>query len=246
MEEIHFFFKGGSLTVKKRICILQNCAETVSALEGLGFTALTVTPAVGLDSEISAHADMLVHICPDGTVFVHDSQTALTEKLLSLGCNAVPVSHRFGAYPADVALNAAASGAFAAGRKDAVHPLILEKYGEAFLDVRQGYAKCSSCFAGERAVITEDCGIARAFEEKGFDTLLIEKGDVYLSEKHYGFFGGATGSPDEKTLLINGELSYHRDAEKIRAFLNRHGVSPVELKKGKITDIGSILSVKGK
>lgn len=222
---------------------MQNSAGTVNALRKLGFNVLTVTAAEGLESETACHTDMLVHVSTDKTVFVHSSQTELINELQSRGIKTQVLTHVFGRYPDDVAFNVACLGKYGVGKKSAVHTAIAGIYGENFIDVKQGYAKCSISPVGENAVITEDTGIANDLKNKGFSVLEISKGDVYLSEKHYGFFGGATGRPDNMTLLINGELKTHRDAEKIRNFLDLHGVTPVELKKGQITDIGSILFV---
>ena len=230
--------------MNKKICV---CGDetAAAALDKLGYTVLTVKPEPGLPGETGTHADMLV--CPSGggVCIVHSAQTRLKAELETLGVAVVSVPHIFGAYPLDAAFNVAVAGGFAVGRENAVPAAVKNALGCEFVNVKQGYAKCSTCFAGKNAVITEDKNIAAVFSERNFDVLMIEKGDVYLSERHYGFFGGATGSPDENTLLINGSLRYHRDGEKIRNFLFGHGVKPVELKNGRITDIGSVLFVRG-
>ena len=74
--------------------------------------------------------------------------------------------------------------------------------------------------------------------------LRIAPGDVYLSERHYGFFGGASGKIAKDKLAVTGSLAAHRDGDRIREFAQQNGVEIVELTAGRITDIGGILPLK--
>ena len=94
---------------------------------------------------------------------------------------------------------------------------------------------------GHHAQCAAMLGIAAALQPHGFDVLPLSKGDVFLSERHYGFFGGASGKIAPETLAINGSLRTHRDGERIAAFLKKHGIEPLELHSGQIADVGGIL-----
>ena len=127
---------------------------------------------------------------------------------------------------------------------DAGLTAFLRTTGREMIQVKQGYAKCSVCFVTDRAFITEDPSIAHALEKRGADVLRIAPGDIYLSERHYGFFGGASGKLAKDRLAVAGSLAAHRDGRRIREFAQQNGVDIVELTNCPITDIGGILPLK--
>lgn len=206
----------------------------------------TVSPAQeeALAPEERAHADMLLCHTGGGDVFLAPEQRALAESLKKRGFSVCPGAALTREYPGNIRYNVAVGGDFVLGRFDCTDPGLLERLsagGRRLLPVRQGYAKCSLCFVSETAMITEDAGIAEALASIGKDVLLLSAGDVYLSGSHYGFFGGAAGLISPHVLAVTGALSFHRDGRRIRAFLEKYNVIPVELSDGKITDIGGIL-----
>ena len=93
----------------------------------------------------------------------------------------------------------------------------------------------------ENAFITEDPSIAHTLEAHGKTVLRISPGDVSLSERHTGFFGGASGKIAPDKLAVTGRLARHRDGDAIRAFAAAHGVAVAELTDGPILDVGGIL-----
>ncbi|MBR3596764.1 MAG: hypothetical protein IKL47_07300 [Clostridia bacterium] len=200
-----------------------------------------------LPKEVSSHQDMLLCHVGDSHIFCDPSQD---KSILRKEGFSVYTGENIGStYPHDVKLNAAVGN-----RIYIYNPATIDGYlndelllsGYLGFQTKQGYTKCSVCFVTETAVITEDASIAAALKNTDFDVLMISKGDIYLSEKHYGFFGGSTGKINKDILAVTGELKYHRDGEKIRDFCEKHGVTIKELQKGRITDIGSILPLKQK
>ncbi len=118
---------------------------------------------------------------------------------------------------------------------------ILTSEGYEIVCVRQGYTKCSICPIDENTIITADYSIAKEAEKLGMDVLVITNNTICLPGYDNGFFGGCAGMGDKDLLFINGELKTHPDGEKIRAFLHNKSIKIKELKKGPLTDIGSIL-----
>lgn len=216
---------------------------TLSALKNLGIEALSPVKNPLLQEEISEHSDMLFFYGGNGVCLVSPEQTELAESLTALGFSVKLSQEIFSPYPNDVKLNFALCKDKLTGNfgyaDNSLRDLLSD--GVKRINVKQGYAKCSLCIVNENAFITEDRGIARALRESGAKVLEISSGDVYLSHRHFGFFGGATGKLSKNRLAINGNLKYHRDGEKIRGFLAEENVLPVELFDGKITDIGGII-----
>lgn len=150
----------------------------------------------------------------------------------------------FGKYPDDIPYNCAVTENFAVHNFKYCDPVIvstLKKLNKKLIDVKQGYSKCSVCFAGKNTVITEDPEIAQAVNDNGYRSLLIGRGSIRLEGFDYGFFGGATGLIEPDTLLINGKLSTHKSCELITKFTKENNITIVELNKDHITDAGSII-----
>ncbi|MBQ6065362.1 MAG: hypothetical protein IJK89_00945 [Clostridia bacterium] len=227
------------------------CDDTpvTEALHTLGVNTVSPAPSPVLPTETARHADMLLCHAGGNVCFVSPEQTALAARLRQEGF-AVRFSAPPGAaYPDDIKLNAAVGKDFALGlidRIDAGLAAYLREKGRVLAPVKQGYAKCGLCFVTENAFITEDPSIADALERRGAAVLRIAPGDVYLSEAHHGFFGGAGGKIAPDRLAVTGRLSFHRDGDAIRRFAAEHGVEIVELTDERIMDIGGILPLKNR
>ena len=218
--------------------------QIISALHSIGINTVSFENK-NLPEEVCRHQDMILCHTGGNTVFLDPSQdkAVLENKGFSVKYSCAAEKE----YPEDVKLNIAVSDNFFICNKKTCDKALLnalEAAGKHPVYVNQGYTKCSVCFVTENAVITEDEGIYKALKAFGADTLLISKGDIYLSDNHYGFFGGSTGKIDKSTLAVTGSLSTHSDGEKIRDFCKKHGVEILELTQDRIIDVGGILPLK--
>lgn len=214
--------------------------EIIEALNSEGIKTLSFENSI-LPEEICRHSDM--HICHMGGKSVYCSPEADTVFLESHGFETEFTDKTGKSYPDDVKLNAAIGKDFFICNPKTVDERIIKKLisdGKTPFYVNQGYTKCSVCFVTESAIITEDRSIYEALKDR-IDVLLISKGDIFLSDKHYGFFGGSSGKISKDTLAITGELKYHKDEGRIKSFCEKHLIKIKELNKGRIIDIGSIL-----
>ena len=229
---------------KISLAAVGNYPEIITALQSLGIKTLSFENDT-LHPEVSGHQDMLLCHLGENNIFLDPSQD---KRLLEdEGFKVRECAPLLGAYPHDVKLNVAVSeGFFICNEKTADPDLIkaLRDTGKRCINTNQGYTKCSVCFVTKNAVITEDESIFKALEGTDVDTLLISKGDVYLSDTHYGFFGGSSGKIAENILAVTGSLSTHRDGERIKEFCLRHNVIIKELTQNKIIDVGGILPLK--
>ncbi len=214
------------------------------ALTALGIETLPPAPCAALPEEERTHADMLLCHTGGAQVFCAPGQERLAAALVARGFEVTVGEPPSSAYPGSVKYNAAVGGGFALGRFDCLDPALrraLQSSGRVTVAVRQGYAKCATCFVGENAFITEDPGVAGALRARGSSVLLLPPGGVVLSERHHGFFGGASGKIAPGVLAVAGSLGSHPAGAEIARFLKEHGVIPLELAEGPITDIGGIL-----
>lgn len=161
-------------------------------------------------------------------------------------------------YPYDVAYNAVSTSHYFIHNLEYTAPPLLDRARAAglhFINVRQGYTKCSCLVVGDNGIITADRGIAAAIEAWNEDpeepaegevpippleVLLIEEGNVILEDFNHGFIGGASGMIGTE-IWFNGRLEDHPDADKIRRFIADRGYAVVDFPEEPLTDIGSII-----
>ena len=226
--------------------------EIKNALLARGFELFVLARDGQLPLPIRSHADTLIFALED-KIFVSrayfEKNRALFDTLEKRGCSIIPCKCELGGeYPEDIAFNVATIGRYAFGRFDFVAQEIkreLVDRGYTLIDVKQGYAKCSTAIIGDNAIITADSGIAKNAAALGIDVLKVSaaEGAIELEGYGYGFIGGACAL-FENTLYSCGNVEIHPDFEAIRDFCEAHGVSLCSLTDDKLYDVGGILFIK--
>jgi len=212
------------------------------ALALRGCEVIPLPPFQGLPAPVASHPDLLVARLPSGALLLskayYESASALFDSLgLPLCLEEQCQGER---YPQDVLLDALAVGQTLYGKKTATSPRLCAQY-RRFVEVRQGYARCSVALLSEKAAITADKGLADALTNDGLDVLRITPGQIALPGYDTGFLGGAGGDLGDGTYVFFGDLSCHPDGERIRAFAKKHQKSAVSLATGALGDYGGLL-----
>ena len=151
-------------------------------------------------------------------------------------------------YPGDCRYNAACTGKFFIHKLDVTNADFLDAAKASsgdelqLINVRQGYAKCSTVIVDEDSIITYDKGIAKPCEAAGMNVLLVEPGFVKLRGANTGFIGGASGRIDDK-IVFNGDLSAHPNFREIAGFIEERGLGCKWFGLYELEDIGSIITV---
>ena len=146
-------------------------------------------------------------------------------------------------YPSEVAFNAACTGKYFIHNLKHTDPFLLseaERLGMKTVNVRQGYAKCSTVIVDEDSVITYDNGIASECIDAGMNVLRVSPGHVVLEGYDSGFIGGASGRIDDM-IVFNGDLSSHPDFRSIVNFIEDREIGVRWFEDWSLTDIGTIL-----
>ncbi len=215
--------------------------------------AVVISPAPLniLPTGIRYHADL--GICVLGgnkAVCPLDSYEYYKGKLSLYGFEIIKGNFPLGChYPHDSAYNICIVGKKCFLNKDVCDSTlfdILTSEGYEIINVKQGYTKCSICPVDENSIITADASIAKAAEKCGMDVLLISNNGILLEGYDNGFFGGCCGLGAKDTLLINGDIENFPDGDAVRNFLNKKSINITDLKKGPLTDIGSIIPLMTK
>lgn len=210
-----------------------------------GVQVIAVDGWEGLDPRVAEHADMLAHHLGEGDWVACESAAKALRSVENI--RIFPANVRFLAtYPDDIALNILRLGDCAYGRFDVACSTLLEHLscrGVEQVSVNQGYAKCSVCVVSRHAAITSDSGLAAAMRSRGVDVLEIEPDGIRLDGYDRGFIGGASGLIAPDKLAFTGRLDGLRSHLRIKEFLAKHHVRPIELTDGELFDVGSILPI---
>ena len=148
-------------------------------------------------------------------------------------------------YPHDIPFNAACTGKYFIHNLKYTAPVLLkraEELGLEMVNVRQGYAKCSTVIVDEDSVITYDRGLGRACSQAGMNVLIITPGHVLLPGYDTGFIGGASGRIGD-TVIFNGDLSAHPDSDQVIRFIEERGLRVRWFPEWPLTDIGSVIGI---
>lgn len=199
-----------------------------------------------LPEPVSCHPDM--SLCCLGDIFIAETTVYSYYKKYLKGCNVLCGKQEItGNYPWDIAYNVLVSEDMAIANfkyTDSVVKQELEKLNYKMIDVKQGYARCSSAVLG-KSIISADPSIINACKKMQINFLEIEKGYVELSGYEYGFIGGATGFVDGK-LLFFGDITKHPDFNKIMQFTKNNSIEIDYIKDFPLTDVGTIIGIDTK
>lgn len=216
-----------------------------SGLRERGFELIKLPCFPVLQEPVSAHPDMLLFL-GEGRIACHKDYFSIAQNEISkiseitnteitLSCEKIDSE-----YPKDVLFNAAAVGNKLICRLDAVSEKI--KMGYDIINVKQGYAKCSTCVVSDNAIITADNSIAKAAEKNGIDVLLVSSNGVRLDGYDCGFIGGASGS-DQDNVYFCGNVDLHPDGERIKGFCQKHGKAAISLSDEPLYDFGTLMFI---
>ena len=222
----------------KKLFISSQIPDTVSSIfKDMGFSLVLLPPEPSLPEPVSAHGDMLM--------FENIVQKDYYERNRALfdGFDIVLADEGFGnKYPRDILLNAFTVGDTLFGRLDSLASQIKIRYPNA-VNLRQGYAKCSTLLFGNNAV-TADTGIADALSDFGCEVLLIRQGSILLPGYDYGFIGGASFVYDKRVVFF-GNIEAHPDHIRIREFIEARGYDILYDPRTPLVDLGGAVMIKG-
>ena len=223
--------------------------DEINELKELNIDCFTLNPEPLLEEEINSHADILAFNFGNGQVLLNKGSIG-EEELKFLGIEPVFYNGVISSpYPKDIPLNVAYTGNHIICNSTYTSKEIIDFANSnniGIIKTNQGYSKCNLCIVNDNAVITEDKGLACLLKNYQYNVLLISSGDIFLSDTHYGFLGGASCKISYDKMYFSGDLSSHRDYECIVNFLDLYNVKPIYNKSHKLTDFGGIVQLTEK
>lgn len=220
--------------------------KIIDKLVHMGINVIPTIKHEKLYEAISYHPDIILHPINYTTLIVEPSMFYYyKDKLRNTNIKLIKGEKHLGKkYPDNIAYNVARVS------KYAIHNLkytdekllyYLKKEGIEFIDVNQGYTKCSIANLSENTIITSDPSIYNKALKYGIDVLYIKEGFIKLPGLDYGFIGGTCGLLRKKEILFTGKYEKHIDYNNIEKFLKKHEVKPIFLSNKEIIDLGSII-----
>jgi len=149
-------------------------------------------------------------------------------------------------YPGDIAYNIVIGERYAVHNFKYTDSILKESLtNKTFVDVSQGYCRCTLCCLPSESYITSDEGIVKSLSaHKDISMLKISQGNVLLNGFSYGFFGGASFMIGPRCLAVNGDITTHPECDKILDFCTKKNVEVLSLSpKNVLMDIGSAVSI---
>lgn len=229
---------------------LKNCLvgekykDVIGELRELGFNTVLLPENKQLDEEVNNHADILTFRYNSDLFICSDIAGELINNFTGYTVQAVQGIRS--PYPFDCKLNVAVLGDKLVCNTRSVAPQLAtfaESNNLKIVHTNQGYTKCSLCIVSDNAVITEDSQLSSLLKNYQINVLEITKGHVSLSDKHYGFIGGAGVLLSKTKMYFNGDITKHPDYNKIIQFLSNYGVEPVFNKNRPLTDFGGFVLI---
>lgn len=223
--------------------------EELINLNKLNINPLLVPKTSNVYEAINGHPDIQLNILKNNSSdqiivqrdICEDFKEILNKNHIKYIVSKSSLSHT---YPGDIILNAVILDNYLIHTlKNTDQNLLKSQEGKTLINIPQGYSKCSVLPVKENAFITSDRGIVNSLKEYKFDILLIPPEDILLPSLNYGFIGGTGGMISDDRMAFFGELEHYRYGEEVKNFLYKYDVEPISLRKGKLIDRGSLLTL---
>lgn len=222
--------------------------NSVKTLEKLELKIIKTIKCEEVDESISCHPDIVIHPINHNTLMIAPNVfDYYADKLYGMGIKLIKGESFLGRkYPEDISYNVGRLKGVAIHNfkyTDEKLKYYLKKENLEFIDITQGYAKCSLAIIGESSGITSDIPMYRKLTSMGFKILLVEPGHILLKGQKYGFLGGTNGSMSKDELLFSGSFKNHPNNDKILDFMYKNNKKITYLSDKRIVDIGTIISL---
>lgn len=223
--------------------------DELNALSKLHMNPIIVPKCPKVYEAIDGHPDIQLNILRNNSeskIIVQKDISESFKKVLKLNhinyiVSKTSLSHT---YPYDIILNSLIlNNYFVHNLKYSDENLINSQNFKIQINVPQGYTKCSILPVRENALITSDKGIFNILKNYDFDILLLPPGDILLPTLNYGFIGGVGGMVSSNKMAFFGDLNSYKYGDEVNNFLSKYDVSPISLRKGKLIDRGSLLTL---
>ena len=242
--------KNLNLPEEKLVCVLMSGEYKALAdeVKTLGIDVIPSVESACLPYNERYHSDMQLHNCGGKTYLLKNDCSIYQKMILEINPTAnICIEKRLeNNYRNNTSLNGIAIGDYFICNKRNANKEMLEWYinnGYIIIDVKQGYAACSTAVVEYNAIITDDESIYKGCQKYNIDALKISKGSIVLRGYDYGFIGGCCFKSDKADLCFFGNPKLHKDYDDIKAFCKNYSVDIIGLGNCELTDVGGVIAI---
>ncbi len=222
----------------------------VNNLKKLNIKVIRTVKCDDLQESISYHPDIIMHPINHNTIIVAPNlYDYYKNELTKFGINVIKGETILGSkYPSDIAYNVGRLKNIAIHNfkyTDEKLKYYLEKEGIKFLNINQGYSKCSLLILDYISGITADVYMEKKLTELGYNILLIRPGHIKLFNEKYGFIGGTSGNLNKDTILLTGKIDNHPSFYEMEKFIREKNKKIQYLSNDDLIDLGTIITLNG-
>ena len=225
--------------------------EEKNKLESLGYKIIELNSSESVYQEISSHTDIFCTKIRNNLI-VEPSQYQLIKNNIQRDTNIIKGKTKLkNTYPEDVGYNVCITGNYAIHNfhyTDSKIKEILQKENYNFINVNQGYTKCSIAVIDDRSLITADKGLYNELMKYNFDILFLNyKLNIKLiNEGKFstmnGFIGGAISRIGDN-VFISGDLNKIDKNNQIKNFIKKRNLNIISFSDLDVIDYGGIIEI---
>ncbi len=222
--------------------------EIYNNLKKLNLEIIKTIRCKEVDQSIAYHPDIAIHPINHNTLMIAPNVFDYYEdKLDGLDIKLIKGEKKLESlYPNNIAYNVGRLSGLAIHNfkhTDEKLKYYLEKENLDFLNINQGYTKCSLAVLDEETAITADIPMYEKLTKLGYDILLIDPGHIKLEGQNYGFIGGTSGNLSKDEFMLSGSINEHPNKKEILNFISKNNKKIIILSEKKIRDIGTIINL---
>lgn len=202
-----------------------------------------------VDKPVDDHPDLVVHPIDKKNIFVYYKHfDYYKEKLDKYGVNVHRSFNELNKeYPNDIYMNISRLKGYFFHKQNYIdkniEKILLES--TVSVEVKQGYAKCSSMIIKDDTVITTDYKLNKKYISLGFNSYLLPSGDIGLPGYNTGFIGGTCGNIGKDEILFYGNLEKYKHSKELIKILNYENIEFIYPNTEEFVDRGSIIGIIG-
>ncbi|MDF2866232.1 MAG: hypothetical protein K0R72_1050 [Clostridia bacterium] len=213
----------------------------------LGYEIIKIKKHDNIYSEISSHTDIFCLKLGNTVIYEKDAVSDMLYNKYDYfhGDNVENI------YPKTAAYNVCVIDNFVIHNFKITDKKILEKLNEmkyTFIDVKQGYSRCSILPLDNRCCITSDKGIYNKLIQNDFDVLYVDSSELDIKlfnedgtySNMSGFIGGCSCVLND-TVIFFGDVDKLKCKEKLINYINSRGYKIKDFKKMDVIDYGSCI-----
>ena len=222
--------------------------EILKYLNKINIEPIKTIKCCDLHEPVDGHPDMVIHPINFETFVIAPNVYDYYRNVLGgLGIKVIKGGKTLNRnHPEDIAYNVARIGRYAVHNTkhtDQKLKYYLEEAGIEFIDVNQGYTKCSIAPVSENKALTSDLLIHEKLIAYNIDCMYIDPKLVYLKGYNNGFIGGSLGLINDKIFLSTGKIFDENISLSLRKFIRSAGYIYDEAAKNQITDLGTLIPI---